>query len=449
MAVVNKPYSYTDGETIDAARQNSNEAAIYNEFNGNIDNVNIKSAAGIDIEKLDDHSATNTEARAYTSPGTSGTPTKATTALAELQQLRFQLKASMVGANVKLMDNTNALIDAGWQEIPIRSQNLLSNASFDIYTGTDGAAGDAPDGWTLVGAPSVSSTDCDAIHGSGLKYVITSGGGVVGITQTISGLKASRRYLIGVYRKVTNVGASGGMQLVVAGALGSGNDYQSVTDENTSTDSISTAMAVIVQTDTIPSDLVVTLRTKATLDQFEVDDAFCYELGLNKSGAYGHLIQSVQDNTSSVVSNSATPAFTDFPNLDSITMRCPGPNYIMRCTAKVCVNIDNTTGSANTRGTTVRFNVDSSDVTADEMAAENINNHNQTFTLSATIYRTPTPGTDHVVKLRIHEMDSTGSSVLTVNPQINFGGGGGSTSVAGDSRLTVEMIPLNGGIAVL
>ena len=45
--------NYAAGGTITAAGQNSNENAIVNEFNGNIENVNIKSSAAIASSKLD------------------------------------------------------------------------------------------------------------------------------------------------------------------------------------------------------------------------------------------------------------------------------------------------------------------------------------------------------------------------------------------------------------
>ncbi len=43
---------YTNGATITASGQNSNENAIVNEFNGNIDNTNIKPGAVIAVNKL-------------------------------------------------------------------------------------------------------------------------------------------------------------------------------------------------------------------------------------------------------------------------------------------------------------------------------------------------------------------------------------------------------------
>lgn len=52
MGSITRPYTYTPGNTITAAQNESNETTIYNEFNGNIDNANIKSAAAIVESKI-------------------------------------------------------------------------------------------------------------------------------------------------------------------------------------------------------------------------------------------------------------------------------------------------------------------------------------------------------------------------------------------------------------
>ena len=52
MAVVSKQFTFTTGATIIAAEHNTNFDDIYNQFNGNIDNDNIKSTAGIVDTKL-------------------------------------------------------------------------------------------------------------------------------------------------------------------------------------------------------------------------------------------------------------------------------------------------------------------------------------------------------------------------------------------------------------
>ena len=52
MGVITRDYTYTAGNTITAAQNEANETTIYNEFNGNIDNANIKSAAAIVESKI-------------------------------------------------------------------------------------------------------------------------------------------------------------------------------------------------------------------------------------------------------------------------------------------------------------------------------------------------------------------------------------------------------------
>lgn len=69
MGTITRPYTYTAGNTIDPTEVTSNETTIYNEFNGNIDNNNIKSSAAIVESKLafststgHDHDGTNSKA---------------------------------------------------------------------------------------------------------------------------------------------------------------------------------------------------------------------------------------------------------------------------------------------------------------------------------------------------------------------------------------------------
>lgn len=50
--LISKPYTFSVGAVIVAAEHNSNFDTIYNAFNGNINNVNIVSGAGITDDKL-------------------------------------------------------------------------------------------------------------------------------------------------------------------------------------------------------------------------------------------------------------------------------------------------------------------------------------------------------------------------------------------------------------
>ena len=52
MSVIVKPNTFATGGTVTASELNANHDTIYNEFNGNIDNANIKAAANINGSKL-------------------------------------------------------------------------------------------------------------------------------------------------------------------------------------------------------------------------------------------------------------------------------------------------------------------------------------------------------------------------------------------------------------
>ena len=52
MALITKPNTFTVGATIIASEHNDNFDTVYNEFNGNINNANIKAGAGIVDTKL-------------------------------------------------------------------------------------------------------------------------------------------------------------------------------------------------------------------------------------------------------------------------------------------------------------------------------------------------------------------------------------------------------------
>ena len=52
MSLVTKPHTFTVGNNIIASEHNSNFDTLYNDYNGNITDVNIKSSAAITNTKL-------------------------------------------------------------------------------------------------------------------------------------------------------------------------------------------------------------------------------------------------------------------------------------------------------------------------------------------------------------------------------------------------------------
>lgn len=88
MGLISKTYTFSAGAVIVAAEHNSNFDTIYNEFNGNIENANIKAGAGISASKLD-----------LSSPSTIGGTTPGAASFSNLAASTFKLPSgtSIVG----------------------------------------------------------------------------------------------------------------------------------------------------------------------------------------------------------------------------------------------------------------------------------------------------------------------------------------------------------------
>jgi len=93
MGQITRPNVYVDGTIIYAADVNDNETTIYSEFNGNIDNSNIKTTAAIAETKIDDISGTVAAMQTASDPGDDGSEVQANSLAVELKQLRFEVRA--------------------------------------------------------------------------------------------------------------------------------------------------------------------------------------------------------------------------------------------------------------------------------------------------------------------------------------------------------------------
>lgn len=123
MGVVTRPNTYTTGNTITAAENEANETTIYNEFNGNIDNANIKSSAAIVESKIafntaSGHSHDGTDSKAipkgfvFTLTGTLATGTSLAPALIAtggltIAKVYAYCKTAPTGASVIIDINKN------------------------------------------------------------------------------------------------------------------------------------------------------------------------------------------------------------------------------------------------------------------------------------------------------------------------------------------------------
>ena len=66
MGIITKTKTWADAENVTYTDLNSNFDTVYNEFNGNIDNANIKAGAGISASKLDSAVITTTGTQTMT-----------------------------------------------------------------------------------------------------------------------------------------------------------------------------------------------------------------------------------------------------------------------------------------------------------------------------------------------------------------------------------------------
>lgn len=95
---VTKPFTFSPGGTIKSSEINSNYDTLYNEFNGNIDNNNVKASAGIAPSKIDDYSTNATQMQTTTDPGDVGSESLPTSLQGEIERLRFKIKQIVGGA---------------------------------------------------------------------------------------------------------------------------------------------------------------------------------------------------------------------------------------------------------------------------------------------------------------------------------------------------------------
>lgn len=133
MGLVTRPYTYTSGNTITAAQNESNETTLYNEFNGNIDNANVKSSAAIVESKIafntsTGHSHDGTDSKAipkgfvWTVAGTLSTNTDAApwltcTATQTISKVYGTVKTAPTGASILIDIDKSTDNGATWTSI--------------------------------------------------------------------------------------------------------------------------------------------------------------------------------------------------------------------------------------------------------------------------------------------------------------------------------------------
>lgn len=215
MALITKTFEFTAGTTIVASEHNSNFDTIYNEFNGSIDNTNIKSSAAIVATKLNLTTIAQNVAFTGILDFSSATITAQTT-FADLVATTADINAGTVDATI------GATTPAA-----IIGTTIKANTTFEAASGTtidefstDGTlAGDSDD---VV--PTEKSVKTYVDTNSGDMTLIASDSPVAATNSSSLTIAADRRYFMTF--SIINLHAStAGILGIQINATGSAHDY--------------------------------------------------------------------------------------------------------------------------------------------------------------------------------------------------------------------------------
>lgn len=346
----NKPSGGTDWQDGDIVSDSGSENlntdfnTIYNEFNGNIENANIKasaaiagtklaagaitdtqvsSTANIDPGKIGDYSATGGEQNTVSSPGDSDSNTLATDLEEELEQIRWAIRRTSLGDNAKITDGSSSGLgsdgNAAWFDGAVIGTSVIRNGSF-LDGEADSTAPTPPYGWDVIdgggGGPSTLTTvTLDVAEGQGhaIHMVDSNDVGRDGISQTLTGLKASSRYLI-VARikpiattwKLTTTGATGTFGNLDLSTANGGSAWET--------------LAGIIETDATPTDVVVNLIAGSALSECHIASCDVILIGGDKNDRSSSITRS-RTSTSNVVATVESET--------TVKVVIPGPGYVI------------------------------------------------------------------------------------------------------------------------
>lgn len=154
MGTITRPNTYTAGNTIDPTENTANETTIYNEFNGNIDNANIKASAGILESKIafntstgHDHDGTDSKAipkglvftvTGTLSTGTSVAPVLVATGALTISKVYVNVKTAPTGAAIIIDVNKNGT--SIWDTTQANRATIAAGATSGTQTSFDTTA---------------------------------------------------------------------------------------------------------------------------------------------------------------------------------------------------------------------------------------------------------------------------------------------------------------------
>lgn len=331
---------FVDGGVIEAAELNTDFDTVYTLVNGNLDDANIandaittvkildgavtnakvSASAAIAATKIDDSSSNAAAAIATDDPGRSGSHNLAVSLEEEIQQLRYVIERISLGIDAQRVDASGTATSA-WLDVPARGANLIYNGSFEAHQlGT----ANAPNGWTLIDTPGTVA-QATGLQGDGKSINIVGDAATTqGIYQTLSGLKASTRYLVVCLAKA----AVGSAHLVTTGADAT-SDYRDI-DVSTSS---ATAVPLIgvIQTDATPTNVAIRLTTNGgATDDVTFDCVGVFECAVDLRAESGVVVVEATEAAGTAYAVGTT-TWTPSPAAPAVTV--PGNGYIVEVDA--------------------------------------------------------------------------------------------------------------------
>lgn len=261
--------SYANSEILRSADLETDIANGVTAVNGNLDNANLSASAAIALTKLNDFSATDAEHTTTLNPGDSAAQILPTTGAGEIENLRYTTERLALGIAAVRVDGTGT-VTAAWDDLPVRGPNLIKNPNF---MGGAAATTTPPDGWTdlATGTPTFSQvalTGATLSEGKGVEARVVAGSAAVaGMTQTLSGLKASTQYLLVVRARRT----TSAVHAKTTGA-DAASSFRNLDLSSTSTSYVT--LKGVIKTDSTPTNIVVQLTTNGA-NADSVSFAFC------------------------------------------------------------------------------------------------------------------------------------------------------------------------------
>lgn len=315
--------SWENDEIILHSEHNDEWVSFLLDYNGDINDANVKAAADIASSKIGDHAANDsTFLSTGTDPGDHFSTSLPTILTKEIETLRHRIKWNQGGTNLKARNAASAMVTVGWTEPPIVGRNLLPNPGFELQTG---AAGTAPDGWTLVGTPATAiiqaATGSEDEAGTD-KRSFNIIGTAEGIKRVVTGLKANTKYRIGICW----LRAVGTLRFSTTGGLGASANYGDLLIDDNSSSSLSYENGVI-KTNSSGDDITVNILAQTASAELNAFYVWMYEMADDAPIEMPPIqLQTVTDSTQRSIVAASPAIYTQI----SLSQYVPGPGYILK-----------------------------------------------------------------------------------------------------------------------